>query len=90
MSINVKQHLSFANVKYPLSGCLGCFGILALVAIILASGAVVITLVWGWVVPDVFEGAVEQGVLPASITFWQALKFSILLTVLGLTRRMSK
>ncbi|HOD01307.1 MAG TPA: hypothetical protein PKH50_01135 [bacterium] len=35
--------------------------------------------VWVWVVPDVFAGAVEKGVLPASITFGQALKLFVLL-----------
>jgi len=42
-------------------------------------------LVWGWIVPQIFASAVEQGVLPASLTIVQALKLSILFSILGLT-----
>ena len=64
---------------------LGCLGALALVAIITIVMAFIITLVWGWVVPQVFPGAVEANALPASLTLIQALKLSILFSILGLT-----
>ena len=57
-------------------------GILAVAAVV---GAAIVSAVWAWVVPDVFAGAVEHGVLPAALTYMQALKLSILLSVLGLT-----
>ena len=47
--------------------------------------AVLVTIVWSWVIPDVFSGAVEQGILPASITWFQAVKLSILFSIFGLT-----
>ena len=51
--------------------------------------AVLVTIVWGWVIPDVFSGAVEQGILPASITWFQAVKLSIMLSIFGLTKSRS-
>lgn len=68
---------------------LSCLGALALIAILTVVVAFLITLVWGWVIPDVFAGAVQQGILPASITWFQALKLSILLSIFGLTGRSS-
>lgn len=64
---------------------LGCLGLLALAAILLLVSSFAITLVWGWIVPQIFPSAVEQGVLPSSLTIVQALKLSILFNVLGLT-----
>jgi len=65
----------------------GCLGVLALIAILTIAVAFLITIVWSWVVPDVFAGAVELGILPSSITLMQAFKLSILLSILGLTNR---
>lgn len=56
--------------------------LLAAVALIV-TGTFLITLVWQWVVPDIFAGMVKAELLPASITMWQALKLSIPLFVLG-------
>lgn len=36
------------------------------------------TIVWTWVVPDVFAGMVAAGLLPATITFSQSLKLTAL------------
>ena len=47
-------------------------------------------LAWHWIVPDVFEGAVKQGLLPASLSFSQAVKLWILLVFLGISVRSSK
>jgi len=65
-------------------------GISALVVVLFIVATVVIMLVWAWVMPDIFSGAVEHGLLPASITFVQALKLSVLLAVLGVTGRSTK
>ncbi|HCM37815.1 MAG: hypothetical protein UV61_C0008G0072 [Candidatus Gottesmanbacteria bacterium GW2011_GWB1_43_11] len=64
---------------------LGCLGLLTLIAIATVISAFIMTLVWGWIVPQIFASAVEQGVLPASLTIVQALKLSILFSILGLT-----
>lgn len=62
---------------------LTCLGIIALVVIVIAVSTVILMLAWGWVVPDVFAGAVEKGIIPASITFWQALKLGVLAGILS-------
>jgi len=58
---------------------------LLLVAIVAALSAWLIQFAWTWIVPDVFAGAVIRGILPASLSFWQAVKLMILLWVLGIT-----
>jgi hypothetical protein len=37
------------------------------------------TIIWSWVVPDIFAGMVAKGLLPSSITVWQAFKLSLLI-----------
>ena len=37
------------------------------------------TLIWAWVVPDVFSGMVKAGYLPASLSFQQSLKLNLLI-----------
>jgi hypothetical protein len=66
---------------------ISCLGLIALLAILIVVSAFLISWAWGWVVPDVFSGAVAQGILPASLTLWQAFKLSILFTILGVTGR---
>jgi hypothetical protein len=64
--------------------------ILVLIVAIVFLSPLLIAAIWGWVVPDIFAGAVRQEILPAAITYWQAWKFVILLAVLGLTSRTGK
>lgn len=67
--------------------------IVVIVGLLIAAfviGTFVMVWVWGWVVPDVFAGAVEYGILPASLTFVQALKLWLLLLILGLLNTSSK
>jgi len=59
---------------------LSCLGVIALIVVLVAIGTLIGQFVWGWVVPDVFSGAVEKGILPASITFFQAFKLSLLVS----------
>lgn len=65
--------------------------ILVIAVLILAAlvSSWLISLFWWWVVPDVFAGAVKQGLLPATITLLQAFKFSCLLFVLGIASKSS-
>ena len=68
---------------------LSCLGYLALLAIITVVVAFLMTWVWGWVVPDVFAGAVKNGNVPATITLFQAIKLSIFFSILGLSGKAS-
>ncbi|MBE3576188.1 MAG: hypothetical protein IMX00_00580 [Limnochordales bacterium] len=76
------------RIVKSLSGRLKVGGILLVVLVIgLAVSAVIpflIQLLWGWVVPDLFPGAVAQGLVAGSISWYTAFKLSILLLVFGI------
>lgn len=38
---------------------------------------------WAWTIPDLFPGAVEQGLVAASISWWTAVKIAIFVAVLS-------
>lgn len=60
-------------------------GYLAIAVGLVLVSALIVTLVWAWLVPVIFTGAVSGGYLPASLTIVQAIKLSILFWGLGLT-----
>jgi len=39
--------------------------------------------VWAWVVPDLFPGAVEEGLVAANLTWLASLKLAVLVAVLS-------
>lgn len=57
------------------------------IVLLIALAPVLTILAWQWIVPDIFAGAVEQHILPAAISYWQAWKLIILLAVLGVSGR---
>jgi hypothetical protein len=38
---------------------------------------------WAWTIPDLFPGAIEQRLVPASISWWTAVKIAIFAAVLS-------
>lgn len=58
---------------------------LPFLAILAVISGFLVSIIWGWVIPDVFSGAVEQGLLPAHLSLWHAILLSILFSVLGLS-----
>lgn len=58
-------------------------GVLALIAVIFVLALLLIKVVWAWTVPDLFPGAVEQGLVAAQISWWTAFKLAIFVAVLG-------
>jgi hypothetical protein len=50
-----------------------------------------VKLLWDWIVPDLFPGAVEQGLVAGSISWWTAAKLSLaiafLTAILGQTMK---
>jgi uncharacterized membrane protein len=61
--------------------------ILVTVAVTFVISLVVLKFVWAWVVPDLFPGAVAQGLISADLTWLAALKLAVLVAVLnGLSR----
>jgi hypothetical protein len=52
-------------------------GLIALLVALFILGGYITVWLWGWIVPDVFAGAVAHGTLPAVIGWSQGAKLSI-------------
>jgi hypothetical protein len=50
-----------------------------LTAVIIFVWGLVTTVLWAWVIPDVFPLMVKNGYLPATLTLIQGIKLSILI-----------
>ena len=57
--------------------------ILVTVAVIFVIAVVLFKFVWAWVVPDLFPGAVAQGLVSADLTWLASLKLAVLVAVLS-------
>jgi hypothetical protein len=57
--------------------------ILVTVAVTFVIAVVLFKFVWAWVVPDLFPGAVEQGLIAADLTWLASLKLAVLVAVLS-------
>jgi uncharacterized membrane protein len=57
--------------------------ILVSVAVTFVIAVVLFKYVWAWVVPDLFPGAVEQGLVAADLTWLASLKLAVLVAVLS-------
>jgi hypothetical protein len=57
--------------------------ILVAVAVTFVVSIVVFKFVWAWVVPDIFPGAVAQGLISADLTWFATLKLAVLVAVVG-------
>ena len=57
--------------------------ILVTVVVTFLIMVVVLKFVWAWVVPDLFPGAVTQGLINADLTWLAALKLAVLVAVLS-------
>ena len=53
------------------------------VAVMFVIALVLFKVVWAWVVPDLFAGAVDQGLIIADLTWSASLKLAVLVGVLG-------
>ena len=57
--------------------------ILVSVVVTFVLSLVVFKFVWAWVVPDLFPGAVDQGLVVANLTWLAAFKLAVLVAVLS-------
>ena len=57
--------------------------ILITVAVTFVIAVVVFKFVWAWVIPDLFPGAVEQGLISSDLTWLAAVKLAVLMAVLS-------
>lgn len=58
-------------------------GLLVGMALLVVFALFLIKLVWAWAIPDLFPGAVKQGLVAADISWYTAFKLAILVAVLG-------
>ena len=56
--------------------------LLVLVAVFVIS-LFLVKVLWAWTIPDLFPGAVQQGLVAAEISWLTALKIAILIAVLS-------
>ena len=57
--------------------------VLVAVAVTFVISLVLFKFVWAWVVPDLFPGAVAQGLISADLTWLAAFKLAVLVAVLS-------
>jgi hypothetical protein len=57
--------------------------ILVSVVVIFVIAIVLFKFVWAWVIPDLFPGAVAEGLVAADLTWLASLKLAVLVAVLG-------
>ena len=58
-------------------------GIIALVVVVFFVALFVIKLLWTWIIPDLFPGAVAQGLVAAEIDWYTAFKLAIVTALMG-------
>ena len=60
-------------------------GVAILVSVIVTFiiAIVLFKFVWAWVVPDLFPGAVAQGLISANLTWFATVKLAVLVAVLS-------
>ena len=59
-------------------------GIIAIAIIVFIIALLIIKLLWGWVVPDLFPGAVAQGLIAGTIGWYTAFKLAIVIALLSI------
>lgn len=57
-------------------------GILGFMILVFAIVLLVVKLLWAWTIPDLFPGAVEQGLVAGTISWWTAFKLAVFVAVL--------
>ncbi len=58
-------------------------GILALTVGVFIVALFLIKFLWGWTIPDLFPGAVDQGLIAREISWFSSLKLAIFLAALA-------
>lgn len=58
-------------------------GLLALIVSVFVLALLLIKLLWPWTIPDLFPGAVDQGLIAREITWYTSFKLAIFVAVLA-------
>ena len=67
----------------------GIPGLLFLAFIVFVVVLAIVKLLWASTVPDLFPGAVAEGLIAAEISWWTALKLALFVSVLAVIARAS-
>lgn len=57
--------------------------ILVIVIVAFLVTGLVVEAAWAWIIPDIFRGAVEQGIIPMYLEYGQALKLGFVIWFMG-------
>ena len=58
-------------------------GLVALILVVMIFGLLLVKLVWSWTIPDLFPGAVAQGLVARDISWYTALKVAIFVALMA-------
>jgi len=58
-------------------------GTLVLIAVYAVIVLLLVKLLWAWTIPDIFPGAVSQGLIAGSISWYTAFKIAVFVAVLA-------
>jgi CDP-diglyceride synthetase len=58
-------------------------GVLALIAVYAVIVLLMVKLLWAWTIPDIFPGAVSQGLIARTISWYTAIKIAVFVAVLA-------
>ena len=58
-------------------------GVLALIAVYAVIVLLLVKLLWAWTIPDIFPGAVSQGLIARTISWYTAFKIAVFVAVLA-------
>ena len=57
--------------------------VVAIVGLVFILAFLLLKLLWAWTIPDLFPGAVAQGLVAAEISWWTSFKLALFLGVIG-------
>ncbi|MEJ2284217.1 MAG: hypothetical protein P8X85_11545 [Desulfobacterales bacterium] len=58
-------------------------GVLLIIASVFIMALLLIKLLWPWTIPDLFPGAVDQGLIAREISWYTSFKLAIFIAVLA-------
>ena len=58
-------------------------GVLALILLAFIVALFLVKILWAWTIPDLFPGAVEQGLIAKEISWYTSLKVAIFVAALA-------
>ena len=83
MAKEIERRVAEEVEKRVTEGVITWVPILITMAVTFVISVIVFKFVWAWVVPDLFPGAVEQGLVAADLTWLASLKLAVLVAVLS-------